>query len=308
MKNLRLLIVIFLAAAVLVSCEKKMGVEDMFIPDAKVKGSVVVDNFMPVSTFDVPEIITAMDGKNRGGNRTCCDVGYFYGYDFLECGDKVDYEDFDGGFPDGLVVTVNESTKRLSFYIEGGCLDIDGSSYKVGAVIVKGSNAANVYFYMTEDDQGVWSGGVTSDVNLGSPGGKALVSNLTFCFVPCEGDEEDPEKIIAVKVKTEPGTEGQYAITNTGGTYIQCVPYVLGASYKIYLNSDLSEVGDLIIGDDGSVTINNADNASFLMQEAYVLIAPVGGCSQDYWDYPYQKLGLLDLDEVIFTTTDLGID
>lgn len=306
MKKLRLLIVLIIAAAVMVSCEKKMGLEDMFIPDAKVKGSVVVDNFMPVSTYDVPEIIPAMDGKNRGGNRTCCDVGYFYGYDFLECGDKVDYEDFDGGFPDGLVVTVDESAKRLSFYIEGGCLEIGDMSYKVGAVIVKGSNAANVYFYMTEGDPGEWSGGVTSDANLGSPGGKALVSNLTFCFVPCEGDE-DPEKIIAVKVKTEPGN-GPYAITNTGGTYIECVPYVLGASYKIYLNSDLSEVGDLNIGYDGSVTINNAYNESFLIQEAYVLIAPVGGCSQDYWSYPYIKTGLLSVEEVIFTAADLGLD
>jgi len=72
------------------------------------------------------------------------------------------------------------------------CIEIDGRSFKVGAVIVKGGNAANVYYY---------EGGSLGDINLASPANKngkpAGLSNLSFCFVECV--QENPELVIALK-------------------------------------------------------------------------------------------------------------
>ena len=200
MKNLlsNVFVVIFLLF-VIGACEKE-GVE--VTPDSPslqeenasdadlLKSSttnVIGEESMPVSDNGVTPYI--IEGENPGGNRTCDEVEAAWDLedDYFFCGEKIDYDEddgsWDGKFPEGLDVTVNAEEKELSFSMED-CITIDGKSYKVGAVIVKGGRGANVYFYEE---------GTLSDAGLGAPGGKFQVSNVTFCFVGCE------EIVIAVK-------------------------------------------------------------------------------------------------------------
>jgi uncharacterized repeat protein (TIGR01451 family) len=105
-------------------------------------------------------------------------------------------------FPDGITVTVT-----------GGIYVAWTSSFKIGAVIVKGGNAANVYEYAAP--------GANEDSGLASPpnasDGPAGLSNLTFCY---NEQDEDPEIAIEKSVETqgEPGGEVVFRITvtNTG--------------------------------------------------------------------------------------------
>jgi microcompartment protein CcmK/EutM len=113
---------------------------------------------------------------NNGGNVECTEAGVYA----LSSG-RVNYEggSFEGAFPAGFEVTVTDGK-----YVSWSYTAPDNDSCLGSmAVIVKGSAAANVYYY---------EGGVTSDSGLASPvnssGGSAGLSNLTFCFnlVPCE--------------------------------------------------------------------------------------------------------------------------
>lgn len=91
--------------------------------------------------------------------------------------------EFDGNWPEGLVVTVRPDNKTVDFYLT------DEAQFCVGAVIVKGGNGAIVYKYPN---------GTRGDVGLTSPLNSSYqpadLSNLTFCFVKCEN------LVIAVKV------------------------------------------------------------------------------------------------------------
>jgi len=104
-----------------------------------------------------------------GGNVECAEVG---DYEFTS--GRINYNDgsFDASFPVEFTIIVTDG-KFVSWSFNGGgvwCLD--GIS-----VIVKGSNAANVYTYPAD---------VTSDSGLASPvnasGGPAGLSNLTLCY------------------------------------------------------------------------------------------------------------------------------
>jgi hypothetical protein len=104
----------------------------------------------PVSDGDVTPYIIA--GENQGGNRTCAEVGTaFYGdpdyYEFSS--ERVNYDDgtFSASFPTGLTVTTNGTNVSFS------------STFGIGAVIVKGSAASNVYVYepQVNDDSGLAS-------------------------------------------------------------------------------------------------------------------------------------------------------
>lgn len=125
----------------------------------------------PVSAGGVTPVL--IDGENSGGNRTCAEVGLaVYGnaayYQFSSA--RVNYNDgsFDAAFPAGLTVEVTDGT-YVSF----------SSSFGIGAVIVKGSNAANVYVYEPQ---------VKSDSGLASPPNSSTrpagLSNITFCWNP----------------------------------------------------------------------------------------------------------------------------
>jgi len=169
------------------------------------KKDSVSEAVLPPSDAGITPVI--VDGANNGGNVTCAEVAVAFnlpaGY-FL-CGDKIDFNDgiFDGEFPDGLNVMVQDGV-YVEFSMDAPLL-IDGVEYVVGAAIVKGGNAANVYFY---------PGGSMGDKNLSSPvnrsGKPAGLSNLTFCLVkantlviatktylavPVEGEEVSYERI-----------------------------------------------------------------------------------------------------------------
>ncbi len=158
------------------SCSERSDViEEM--STLKAKTAVAEGISSPMSDMEVYPYIIA--GDNKGGNRTCDEVATAFGATFDLCGDKIDYDgDFMGSFPDGLMVTTDGT--YVSFEMDN-CIDVEGEWYKVGAVIVKGSNAANVYYYPD---------GTLSDSGLASPenssGKPAGLSNLTFCFVKCD--------------------------------------------------------------------------------------------------------------------------
>lgn len=128
---------------------------------------------------------------NLGGNTTCEEVAADKDMTFAFSSGKADYvngefvfENSSIGWPEGLLVTVTEGK-----YVE---FTYTSDQYCVGAVIVKGGNASNVYTY---------NPGVSTDAGLVSPvnasGGPAGLSNLTFCFVECPPTPE--LKYIAVK-------------------------------------------------------------------------------------------------------------
>ena len=132
----------------------------------------------PVSDGVITPYIIA--GENEGGNRTCAEVGTaFFGdanyYEFSS--ERVNYNDgdgfFDKPFPAGL--TVSTDGTYVSWL----------STFCIGAVIVKGSNDANVYVY---DPQRYFDSGLASPFNAsGKPAG---LSNITFCWNPCEEECE----------------------------------------------------------------------------------------------------------------------
>jgi len=183
MKKISYLFAALIMVAALGSCE-----QDQDEITLKKGDSVSGPELPPTAKSVNPVIIT---GDNNGGNVTCEEVAQAFslpaGY-FL-CGKKVDFNGvtFDGEFPVGLTVEVTDS-KYVSFSMEAPLL-IDGKSYLVGAVIVKGGNKANVYYY---------PGGIMSDAGLFSPvnasGKPAGLSNLTFCLM-----EKLPELVIGLK-------------------------------------------------------------------------------------------------------------
>jgi hypothetical protein len=103
-------------------------------------------------------------GENQGGNLTCAEVG-----DFEFSSDRVNYTDglFDAAFPNGITVSTDGTYVSWT------------STFGIGAVIVKGGNAANVFYY---DPQATFGSGLASPVN--SSGKPAGLSNITFCWNP----------------------------------------------------------------------------------------------------------------------------
>jgi hypothetical protein len=129
----------------------------------------------PVSSGGVTPYI--IDGANEGGNRTCAEVGQAFFGDpnyYQYSSDRINYNGtFDKAFPAGL--TVNTDGTYVSFT----------STFGIGAVIVKGSNDANVYVY---DPQSKSDSGLASPPNAsGNPAG---LSNITFCWNPTDGEGE----------------------------------------------------------------------------------------------------------------------
>jgi len=184
MKKLSYLFASLFIVAAMVSCQKD-GSDEVVL-----KGNTVKTESAPagaVTPFIIP-------GENNGGNRTCAEVeaAFTLPAGYFRCGEKIDYNNgnFAGKFPEGLTVTVTDGT-YVTFEMMD-CIEIDGRSFKVGAVIVKGGNAANVYYY---------EGGTFSDMDLASPANKngkpAGLSNLSFCFVEC--GPENPELVVALK-------------------------------------------------------------------------------------------------------------
>lgn len=174
MKKMYYLFAVLLIGIASGSCDKENIDQNL----VNLKTAYVQSTSTPISYGGNEPVILAVD-KPRGGNVTCTDVSQAFDNVVLLCGDKIDYVDevkFEGSFPEWLNVDVNGI--YISFHMDE-CVKINDKYYKVGAVIVKGGNAANVYFY---------EGGTLSDSHLAAPGDKYMVSNLTFCFIECEED------------------------------------------------------------------------------------------------------------------------
>jgi len=272
MKKLSYLFVSLFLVAAMVSCEQ----DEVLV---SLKKAPVPEVISQVSNSGIAPVIIA--GENNGGNRTCAEVGLAFKNDegyFDLCGEKIDFSgSFAGEFPDGLTVNVTDG-KYVSFEMKD-CIEIEGRLYKVGAVIVKGSNDANIYFYPD---------GILKDGNLSSPinnsGKPAGLSNLSFCFVECE----QPELVIALKTYIAEPLSGEvpsYARTGwavSGGLGVDPA-YGLHMGYNLY-----------------SYTGNN--EFELIRATLQAIIGKIGTIkARDYWEGPVHYL------EVIIDAEDPGL-
>ena len=302
MKKITLLLVSVFLAVAFFSCTNEMREDEPIPKSIKQKGKKMVitsetqkKESSPVSHKNVvPYIIS---GENNGGNRTCLEVAHAWDKDddYFFCGEKIDYkeeEGWKGVFPDGLKVTVFEESKTLSFSMEE-CIKMGDKYYQVGAVIVKGGNAANVYFYQD---------GTLSDKKLGAPDEK-MISNLTFCFIECE---KEKELILAVKSFYSDGSNNDYTISK--GEYIFDGGWCGGLGINTYPGTsefDLSDgVGSVKVEEEYSegkhyliVTVDLIEGLVLSRTHLYVGSREgitddelMNGDCPDYPKWPYKKL------------------
>jgi hypothetical protein len=200
-------------------------------------------------------------------------------------------DSFENGWPAGLLVKV-EYDKSVSFQIDGAINLGDGKCYKVGAVIVKGSDASNVYDYTDIDGATMDKGLVPPNNASGSPAG---LSNLTFCFVECP---EPPQKVIAFKGLYDMNYSFNWACTGGGAEWNNFIGYhnlIADSSYKIWwYGKEFGEipVGNLTIKDidnDGKleVIVDNSDKPDFLYTVSYLFIGTPAEFNTNYESYPY---------------------
>ncbi len=298
MRNVINLFASLLLVFVPMACDNEIS-EDV---SAELKEAYVQSNTTPISDGDVTPVILAVD-KPRGGNVTCNDVMQAFDNEALICGDKINYDDylteeeFEGAFPSWLNVQVDGN--YVSFNMTG-CGEIEGVSLKVGAVIVKGSNASSVYYYPD---------GAFNDSGLAAPEGKYMVSNLTFCFVQC--DEPEPI-ILAVKCYYTPGptyTSLDYSFALSEGTY----PFTttewcndLGYNYYPTISSfamiekwTKENVGIVTIMPSGNNLIITIDlKGEGVLDETYLYAGPLSGLTggvespvicPEYWNWQYKS-------------------
>lgn len=270
MKKLTYLLMSVFIISAIVSCSKEEANDNELDLLKKATALVAPTTSNPKSVGQIyPYIIP---GANNGGNRTCDEVAAaFPESNPFYCDNKIDYNNgaFAGEFPSGLDVTVTYG-KYVSFEMDD-CIQFGDKFYRVGAVIVKGSNAANVYFY---PDGTMGDSGLASPINAsGNPAG---LSNLTFCFVECE-----QESIIAIKVwyKEEGSNSLLWGVSTgtyifTGGTW--CAEGPLGInSYPTtpFIHIEKART-DIVIG--GATIVNNIVeitlNEGLILDKAYIFI------------------------------------
>lgn len=322
MRKLHYILAGLVLVTALVSCEKQnkhdLDVDAMKAAKTSQMVEVAVPSGDDASTNGaVPMLIPAADGKDRGGNRTCEDVKAALDVTIDFCGEKIDYNEdrgsFEGEFPEGLSVTVDDI--YVSFEMRD-CIFIGEKYYKVSAVIVKGSNAANVYVYPD---------GILSDSELFAPGEKPMVSNLTFCFMECDTPPEDPELVIGMKAFMN-HPEGVNAYIRSGGENMRAPCPGIGYNEFIFgevniyavLDEDGATVGtitaidgvDDVTGPFIAVTVDTDDADWIFAGKCYLYIGSIGGWSSfdGYGDFPFtndapptdKREFFVDLDEIIF--------
>ena len=146
---------------------------------------------------DVPPVLVT-------GNPSCTDLGYAYGT-------KWDYPaDSSGG-------TYSLGTGNVTWSTDGTYVDWS-STFGVGAVIVKGSKAANVYYY---DPESFGDTGLVSPVT--SSGRAAGLSHVEFCY-DIDGTGGEPPVTVSgnpscTDLGYESGTKWDYPEDSSGGTY-----------------------------------------------------------------------------------------
>ncbi|MFZ2285551.1 MAG: hypothetical protein WAV93_01050 [Bacteroidales bacterium] len=222
-------------------------------------------------------------GSNNGGNITCAEVAAHFQLEegYFRCGEKIDYNDgkFDGEFPDGLMVEVTDG-KYVAFEMEAPLL-IDGVEYIVGAVIVKGSSAANVYYY---------PGGSMGDSGLSSPvnssGKPAGLSNLTFCL------QKANPLVIALKTYLANPVAGEVITYKRNGWAVSgglgvSTEYGLHMGYNYY-------------------DFNGENEFELVRATLDAIVGPIGTIkATDYWENNIHYLEVvLDLDDESFVFDD----
>jgi len=273
--------------AALVSCEKSQ--DD---PTLLKKGDAPE---LPISLTSkamvVPQVIA---GTNNGGNRTCADVeaAFELPENFFFCWDKIDYSDgeFMGEFPEGLTVIVTDGT-FVSFKMDD-CLQFGDKFYKVGAVIVKGSNEANVYYYKD---------GIMEDSGLASPlnssGKPAGLSNLSFCFVECE--VKLPELVIGLKTYLKGGAWAVSGGVGTAGNslFMGYNTYNYDGENVFVLNS--ANLTDGITGQIGTIkardfwegnlhfieVVIDTEDPAIMFGNSYLYVGSLAGYTDRYYEY-----------------------
>ncbi|MBN2165352.1 MAG: hypothetical protein JW717_03650 [Marinilabiliaceae bacterium] len=274
------------------SCSKEMGNEK---DDSELKKSVIaeVTESSPISFNGI--IPYLIPGDNKGGNRTCDDVAMAFNTEFALCGEKVDYgDDFSGSFPKGLDVMTDGL--YVSFDIDG-CLEIDGKNYKVGAVIVKGSDQANVYWYPE---------GTTSDSKLASPvnssGLSAQLSNLTFCFVECEMSMDnyifmklfyrDAEDSIMYWALLD-SPLSYYEVENDWCSHMGINKLIAEQTIDLRMYGDGPVNGFMnIIMDNNMINVQTTMSSGLILHKAYIFVGTMDdldsyGICPNYNDFPF---------------------
>jgi hypothetical protein len=257
MKKLGYLLGAVIMVTALFSCEQD---ENEIVLKKADTGTTVTT--APTVTGVSPVIIP---GANNGGNRTCAEVAAAFGLPagYFLCGEKIDYSDgqFIGEFPDGLMVVVQDG-KYVSFNMEEP-VTVGDKKYVVGAVIVKGGNAANVYYY---------PGGVMEDSGLVSPvnssGKPAGLSNLTFCLI-----EQKEELVIAMKTYLAKPVAGDPV------TYTRKVAWAVSDGMGVDLTPGTLHIGYNYYN-------YNGENRFQLMEATLpAIVGPIGMIKvDDYWE------------------------
>ncbi len=256
-----------------------------------------------------PTRINKMPKIYPGGNVECSTTGI---EGLVETTGRNNYDQsldkFENGWPSGLLVLVTDD-KYISFQIDESINLGDGKCYKVGAVIVKGSDASNVYDYTD-------IGGATMDQGLVAPnnssGGPAALSNLTFCFVECE---EPEQLVIALKSFYWPGPKSWMNSTwstSSGSTiYTPVLPYdwcsQLGINYypttsafTLLSKTDLNNVGTVTLTEasaDGvrSLIVTITYLSGYTVDKSYLFVG-----SEDELEATVQSSGCPDYTSWMF--------
>jgi hypothetical protein len=309
MKKLSYLFAALVMAAALFSCEQDESEIILKKSDAGQGTDTETPAVASPSAAGVTPVI--IDGANNGGNRTCAEVAKHFGLDedYFLCGDRIDYDGgaFAGNFPDGVMVDVTHGT-YVEFELDGPIV-IGDRSYVVGAVIVKGGRAANVYFY---PGGSMGDSGLTAPVN--ASGKAAGLSNLTFCLV--EYVPDNPELVIALKtymaepLVTEPVTYKRIGWAVSGGLGVDPGPG-LHMGYNFYdfdgeNEFDLVEADlDNIIGPVGKIEASDyweegihyleiiltLDDSNMLFDNTYLYVGSFDGYDGLYFeDFPFQAI------------------
>jgi hypothetical protein len=306
MKNVRFILVSMMALAIFSCAEQAKESEDLIHELEVLKSKTILNSktvSSPVSDMDITPYL--IPGANRGGNRTCAEVGYAFTGDenyFALCGEKIDYnadDNFGNKFPTGLNVTVEGNF--ISFE-SNGCLEIGGNTYMVGAVIVKGSNQANIYFYPN---------GTYSDSGLAAPinrsGKSAALSNLTFCFIECEKSE----LVVALKTTLTMPDVYSWSYAESGGLYfpnqtsgVAYNYYTPGSEHIFPLNFGFGpyhQIGTITVNDfmeNGihylEVIIDTEDDA-WIFLKSYLYVGSLLGLEQYLVEYPGNSFLRYDL-------------
>jgi hypothetical protein len=129
------------------------------VPSAPISGGGVTPYLIP--------------GKSPSGNRTCAEVGaaFFNNPSYYKySSERIDSNNL-ADLPHGLTFSTDGTFVSFS------------STLSIGAVIVKGGRAANVYVYQPQR---------LGDLGLAAPINSAGLSNITFCWSPGEIAPEPP--------------------------------------------------------------------------------------------------------------------